>query len=80
MLHAANRQHDPAKRYELLAKAEAFLLAAQPVIPLYTAGSDWLKKPFVKGMYANPLTLHAWKFVYIEHDPAKWDLDAEMTN
>ncbi len=80
MLHDANRQHDPAKRYELLAKAEAFLLAAQPVIPLYTAGSDWLKKPFVKGMYANPLTLHAWKFVYIEHDPAKWDLDAEMTN
>jgi ABC-type oligopeptide transport system substrate-binding subunit len=80
MLHDANRQHDPAKRYELLAKAEAFLLAAQPVIPLYTAGSDWVKKPFVKGMYANPLTLHAWKFVYIEHDPAKWDLDAEMTN
>jgi hypothetical protein len=24
-------------------------------------------------MYPNPGTLHAWKFVYIEHDPAKWD-------
>jgi len=80
MLRRANTEHDPAKRYELLAKAEAFLIAAQPVIPLYTNGTDWLKKPFVKGMYPNPLTLHAWKYVYIEHDPAKWDLDAEMTN
>ena len=75
MLREANTEHDPAKRYELLARAEAFLLAAQPVIPLYTSGSDWLKKPFVKGMYANPLTLHAWKYVYIEHDRSKWDVD-----
>jgi oligopeptide transport system substrate-binding protein len=75
MLREANTAHDPAKRYALLARAEAFLLAAQPVIPLYTAATDWLKKPYVKGLYANPLTLHPWKFVYIEHDPSKWDLD-----
>ena len=31
-------QPDPQKRYELLAKAEAMLLDAQPVIPLYTHG------------------------------------------
>jgi oligopeptide transport system substrate-binding protein len=74
MLRDANMQHDPAKRYALMAKAESFLLDAQPVIPLYTNATDWLKKPFVKGMYPNPLTLHPWKFVYIEHDPAKWDL------
>jgi oligopeptide transport system substrate-binding protein len=75
MLRDANTQHDPAKRYALLAKAEAFLLAAQPIVPLYTSATDWLKKPYVKGMYANPLTLHAWKFVYIEHDRSKWDRD-----
>ena len=75
LLREANTEHDPLKRYELLAKAEAFLLEAQPIIPLYTAATDWLKKPFVKGMYANPLTLHAWKYVYIEHDPANWDVD-----
>ena len=23
-------------------------------------------------MYPNVGTLHAWKYVYIEHDPAKW--------
>jgi hypothetical protein len=34
---------------------------------------NWMKKPYVKGMYPNPLTLHAWKYVYIEYDSAKWD-------
>jgi oligopeptide transport system substrate-binding protein len=75
MLSDANSQTDPLKRYQLLARAEAFMLDAQPVIPLYTAGTDWLKKPYVKGLYANPITLHSWKYVYIEHDPAKWDAD-----
>ena len=56
----------------LLANAEKMLLDAQPVIPLATSSTNWMKKPYVKGMYANPITIHAWKFVYIEHDPAKW--------
>ena len=49
------------------------MLEAQPVIPLMTRSTDWMKKPYVKGMYPNPATQHAWKFVYIEHDPSKWD-------
>jgi ABC-type oligopeptide transport system substrate-binding subunit len=73
LLDAANKELDPQKRYELLAKAEAYLIDAQPVIPLYTAATNWMKKPYVKGMYPNPQTLHAWKFVYLEQDPAKWD-------
>jgi oligopeptide transport system substrate-binding protein len=83
MLSDANRQQDLQKRYELLAKAEAFMLEAQPVIPLYTNASDWLKKPYVKGMYSNPVILHPWKYVYIEHDRSKWDVDelpARTTN
>jgi oligopeptide transport system substrate-binding protein len=43
MLRDANMQPDPLKRYELLSRAEAFLLAAQPVIPLYTNATDSLK-------------------------------------
>ncbi len=74
MLDDANSELDQAKRYEKLAKAEAFMLEAQPVIPLYTAATNWVKKPYIKGMYPNPQTLHAWKFVYIERDPAKWDV------
>ncbi|HYH85547.1 MAG TPA: peptide ABC transporter substrate-binding protein, partial [Pyrinomonadaceae bacterium] len=73
MLKAANSEPDQAKRYEMLAKAEAFLLDAQPVIPLVTPSTSWMKKPYVKGMYPNPGTLHAWKYVYIEQDRAKWD-------
>ena len=73
MLSKANRTLDPMKRFEILAQAEAYMLEAQPIIPLLTRATDWMKKPYVKGMYPNPGTLHAWKFVYIEHDPAKWD-------
>jgi hypothetical protein len=32
-----------------------------------------MKKPYVKGMYPNPATLHPWKSIYIERDQAKWD-------
>ena len=72
MLWDANREADPAKRYALLAQAEKYLLDAQPIIPLLTSGTSWMKKPYVKGMYANPVTIHPWKYVYIEHDRAKW--------
>lgn len=73
LLNDGNRAHDPAERYRLLALAEQRLLDAQPTLPLYNNATNYLKKPFVKGMWANPVTMHAWKFVYIEHDPSKWD-------
>jgi hypothetical protein len=47
------------------------------VIPLATQGTSWMKKPYVKGMYPNPGTLHAWKFVYIEPDQSKWTSNME---
>jgi oligopeptide transport system substrate-binding protein len=75
LLETANREADPQKRYEKLAVAEKMILDVQPVIPLVTTATNSMKKPYVKGMYPNPQTLHAWKFVYIEHDPAKWDVD-----
>lgn len=73
MVDEANRSLDPAKRYELLAKAEAYMLEQQPIIPLDTPSVNWVKKPYVKGMYPNPASLFAWKFVYIERDQSKWD-------
>ncbi len=73
MLNQANRTVDPQKRYELLAQAEAYMLESQPIIPLYTNATNFMKKPYVKGFYPNPGTMHAWKFVYIERDPSKWD-------
>jgi oligopeptide transport system substrate-binding protein len=73
MLDEANRTLDKQKRYELLAKAEKFLLDAQPMIPIETSSTNWVKKPYVKGMFPNAGSLFPWKFVYIERDPAKWD-------
>jgi oligopeptide transport system substrate-binding protein len=73
MLEEANHLQDSQQRYALLAKAEKYMLDAQPVIPLETPSVNWVKKPYVKGLYPNPGSLFAWKFVYIERDPAKWD-------
>ena len=72
LLDFANRTLDPERRNQLLAEAETLLLNEQPIIPLTTSSTNWLKKPYVKGMYPNALTIHPWKFVYIERDSAKW--------
>jgi oligopeptide transport system substrate-binding protein len=77
MLDAANNELDETKRFEMLARAEFMVMQEQPVIPLQTQATNWIKKPYVKGMYPNPGTLHPWKFVYIERDPAKWDQNVE---
>lgn len=73
LLETANHTPDKQKRYELLAKAEKYMLDAQPMIPIETPSVNWVKKPYVKGLYPNPSSLFAWKFVYIERDPSKWD-------
>ncbi len=73
MLEDANRETDADKRFAMLAKAEEYLLEHQPVLTLVIPATSWMKKPYVKGMYPNPGTLHAWKYVYIEYDRAKWD-------
>jgi oligopeptide transport system substrate-binding protein len=77
MLDDANKELDEMKRFEMLAEAEFFMMQDQPVIPLQTQATNWIKKPYVKGLYPNPGTLHPWKFVYIERDPAKWDRDVD---
>ncbi len=77
MLDEANAELDPGKRFEKLARAEAYIMEQIPAVPLTTNATNWMKKPYVKGMYPNPGTLLPWKFVYIERDPAKWDKDVE---
>ncbi len=72
LLDVANRTLDVERRNQLLAEAETLLLNEQPIIPLTTSSTNWLKKPYVKGMYPNALTLHPWKYVYLERDSAKW--------
>lgn len=75
MLDDANAELDPEKRLKMMARAESFLMEQLPMVPLTVNATNWMKKPYVKGMYPNAGTLIAWKFVYIERDPAKWDKD-----
>jgi ABC-type oligopeptide transport system substrate-binding subunit len=77
LLDEANNELDPQKRYEIMARAELYMMQKQIVLPLGVPGTSWIKKPYVKGMYPNPGTLHPWKFVYIERDPAKWDSNVD---
>lgn len=77
MLDDANNTVDEMGRFEKLARAEFYISQQQIIIPLATQGTSWVKKPYVKGMYPNPGTLHPWKFVYIERDPSKWDTDVD---
>jgi len=72
-LNRGNSSQDLEERFRLLADAEAQILEVQPIIPLFTNSTNWMKKPYVKGLYPNPGTMHPWKHVYIEHDPALWD-------
>jgi ABC-type oligopeptide transport system substrate-binding subunit len=75
MLDDANKTLDPQRRLEIMAEAELYVMDNQIVLPLQTQSTNWIKKPYVKGMYPNPGTLFPWKFVYIERDEAKWDSD-----
>lgn len=77
MLDDANAELDPQKRYEMLARAEYYMMDQAVVVPLTINATSWMKKPYVKGMYPNPGTLFSWKFVYIEPDQAKWDSNVE---
>lgn len=72
IIDVANRTLDPVERNRLLAEAERLFLEEQPIIPMTTSSTNWLKKPYLKGIYANPMTIHPWKYVYIERDQAKW--------
>ncbi len=63
LIARADAEPDEARRNVLLAQAEARLLAAQPVLPLYFYTSKHLVKPWVGGYTANPLDHHASRFL-----------------
>lgn len=77
LIDEANSLADPKARFEKMAEAEFFVMQDQPVLPWQTQKTNFLRKPYVKGLYPNPGTLHSWKFVYIEQDPAKWDTNVD---
>ena len=65
-LFAAARTSDPAERYSQLRQAEALMLAAAPIIPLYYNTHVFLLQPSVKGWNPTLLDHHPYKHVWLE--------------
>ncbi len=66
LLFAAARTPNPAERGALLQKAEALMLAAAPVIPIYYNTHVFLAQPSVKGWHPTLLDHHPYKHVWLE--------------
>lgn len=66
LLKSAALEADPAKRRQLLQRAEQVLLEDQPVIPIYFYVKKSLVKPWVKGMVGNVMDHHYSKNLWIE--------------
>lgn len=56
----------PAERARLLARAEARLVEAAPLLPLYFYVSKKLVKPWVSGVEDNPLNVHPSRYVSVQ--------------
>lgn len=65
-LFRAARTVDPAARREALQKAEAILLEAAPIIPIYHYTHVYLKQPSVRGWHPTLLDHHPYKHVWLE--------------
>lgn len=65
-LFAAARTSDPSARLALFQKAEALLLEAAPIIPIYHYTHVFLLQPSVKGWHPTLLDHHSYKHVWLE--------------
>lgn len=63
LLRVAAAQPERAERMQLLAQAEARMLAEAPLMPLYFYVSKKLVKPHVRGLEENPLNIYPSRFI-----------------
>jgi oligopeptide transport system substrate-binding protein len=66
LLRQAEFTTDPAQRFALLQQAEARLLDAAPLIPIYYYTHVFLLQPSVKGWHPTLLDHHPYKHVWLE--------------
>jgi oligopeptide transport system substrate-binding protein len=65
LLFSAARNPDAAARAAQLRQAEALMLAAAPIIPLYYNTHVFLKQPSVQGWHPTLLDHHPYKHVWL---------------
>lgn len=63
LLQSAQRSADSAERADLRAQAEARLLEAHPIVPLYVYTSKHLVHPQLRGFEPNPLDRHPSRYL-----------------
>ena len=68
LLFAAERTEGAAARQALWQKAEALLLQAAPIIPIYHYTHVFLLQTSVHGWFPTPLDHHPYKYVWLEAD------------
>ncbi|MBA2338916.1 MAG: peptide ABC transporter substrate-binding protein [Pyrinomonadaceae bacterium] len=68
MLMEANAAVDPSVRAAKLREVESYMIAQQPVIPLFVKAIAVMRKPYVKNFESNLLDQHNWRGVYINHN------------
>jgi len=66
ILSRAAAESDEATRYELYQTAEALLVAAAPIAPIYHGTQVFLKRPEVQGWPPALLGFHRYQFVSLE--------------
>ena len=57
---------NPILRMQELAACERYLLKSMPVVPIFHNVWLYLQKPFVRGIEANPLDKHPFKYAWID--------------
>lgn len=71
LLAKSNNERDRTKRFAILADAEKILAEEQPYVPIYSYTRGYMKKPYVKGLWAHPMDRHDWKYIWIDERWAK---------
>lgn len=66
LLAQASTTIEQAARFAVLRRAEAVVLAAAPITPLFHQSSNELRDPAVRGWHPSPISMHALKFVSLE--------------
>jgi oligopeptide transport system substrate-binding protein len=65
LMKQSYEEQDPAKRMEILKKAEAVLNADQPIAPLMNSANLWLVSSRVSGWEDNAVNEHLSKFLSV---------------
>ena len=66
MSNRANTLADPVARAAVLAQAEAFVLDAAPIIPIYFNTHVYYLSPSVKGWQPTPTDHSDFRYVWLE--------------